>query len=598
VAKKNKKTSKKKSNGKPKNNKSQETASLNTILTGDCIEMMQALPEGSIDLAFADPPFNIGYKYDVYDDRKTVDDYLEWSKQWMTEVHRLLKDDGAFWLAIGDDFAAELKILAHQLGFHSRNWVIWYYTFGVHCESKFTRSHTHLLYFVKNPKEFTFNRDAVAVPSARQLVYNDKRANPKGRVPDDTWILRPQDCQDGFNPDENCWYFPRVAGTFKERAGFHGCQMPEQLLGRIIRCCSRAGETVFDPFSGSASTSVVAKKLHRNFLTMELSEEYAEKGQERIDAVQPGDPLDGAEDPKLSAPVTYPVDGRGKQLSKATDKPMTDKQLKESFESELIAAFAEAHEGYSVDRLVLDPKLNQAFLDSCLRKSLEGTPLDLNRYLFRLRKSGKIKSAGIETEKRTSYSWDELDKYFDAAEIAWKLTVDEHRVSLDDLYCDPVLAAEFDRTAAQFAPGFQSIDYRWAALTVRKQSKLARSRSEKIARDRNSTKIETGKPIKLEKLDLEDCDSNPGLYVIQSGKKQLYVGETLNLKERLDRSFFGKKSGKNAWRKQGNSLKIAFPSINIQSKSTSHVANELLGYQSFIIAEHTPKLNALNQVVS
>ena len=69
-----------------------------------------------------------------------------------------------------------------------------------------------------------------------------------------TFVLSPQDLQNQFRPDEDTWYFPRVAGTFKERAGFHGCQMPEQLLGRIVRCCSRPGEIVLDPFAGSAST--------------------------------------------------------------------------------------------------------------------------------------------------------------------------------------------------------------------------------------------------------------------------------------------------------------------------------------------------------
>ncbi|MBD3675515.1 MAG: site-specific DNA-methyltransferase [Planctomycetaceae bacterium] len=559
---------------------------------------MRSLPDGSIDLAFADPPFNIGYKYDVYDDRKSVDEYLGWSEEWIKEVYRLLKEDGAFWLAIGDDFAAELKILAQNCGFHTRNWVIWYYTFGVHCKSKFTRSHTHLLYFVKDPRKFTFNRDAIAVPSARQLVYNDNRANPKGRVPDDTWILRPQDCQDGFNPDENCWYFPRVAGTFKERAGFHGCQMPEQLLGRIIRCCSRAGEIVFDPFSGSASTSVVAKKLHRNYLSMELSQEYASKGQERIDAVQPGDPLNGADDPRLSAPVTFPTDGRGRQLTRSTGKSITDREIKATFEDDLISAFAETHAGYSVDRLVLDPLLNQAFLDTCSRKGLEGEPLDLNRYLFRLRKSGKLKSAGIETEKRTSYSWEKLDQFLDAAEIAWKKTVDEHQVSLDDLFCDPLMAAEFDRAAAQYAPGFSSIDYRWAALTVRKQSRVARSRAEKLARERNSTKLQTGKTTRLAEIDLDNFENRPGLYVIKNENTQLYIGETLDLRRRLKRCFVGNSGGQKAWRQHGDSLSIAFPEITLKAKTNSHIANELLGYQSFMIAEYTPILNALNQVAS
>ena len=66
---------------------------------------------------------------------------------------------------------------------------------------------------------------------------------PKGRLPDDTWILRPQDVPDGFAPESDTWYFPRVCGTFKERAGWHGCQMPEQLFGRIIRSCSNPGVT-------------------------------------------------------------------------------------------------------------------------------------------------------------------------------------------------------------------------------------------------------------------------------------------------------------------------------------------------------------------
>ena len=98
----------------------------------------------------------------------------------------------------------------------------------------------------------------------------DRRANPAGRLPDDTWILRPQDLPDGFRPDEDTWYFPRVCGTFKERAGWHGCQMPEQLLGRIIRACSNEGELVLDPFAGSGTTLAVAKKLGRRFLGFEL----------------------------------------------------------------------------------------------------------------------------------------------------------------------------------------------------------------------------------------------------------------------------------------------------------------------------------------
>src|SRR5690606_11240866 len=137
--------------------------------------------EGCVDLAFADPPFNIGYEYDVYDDRRAAEEYLDWSRRWMSEVVRVLKTDGTFWLAIGDEFAAELKVmLTRELGMTCRSWVVWYYTFGVNCKHKFSRSHAHLFHMVKNRKRFTFNADdpAIRIPSARQLVYGDKRANP------------------------------------------------------------------------------------------------------------------------------------------------------------------------------------------------------------------------------------------------------------------------------------------------------------------------------------------------------------------------------------------------------------------------------------
>ena len=273
-----------------------EPSILNTIVQGDCVESMSRLPPECVDLAFADPPFNIGYEYDVYHDKKGRNEYLAWTRTWIEQVFRVLKSSGTFWLAIGDEYAAELKVLSHEIGFTTRNWVIWYYTFGVNCTHKFTRSHAHLFYFVKNPKEFTFRGQELEnrVPSARQLVYNDGRANPDGRLPDDTWILRPQDLSDCFTTAEDTWYFPRVAGTFHERAGFHGCQMPEQLLGRIIRICSNPGDLVIDPFSGSATTLTVAKKLGRAFIGFELSPEYVERGVARISRAQPGDPLDGA----------------------------------------------------------------------------------------------------------------------------------------------------------------------------------------------------------------------------------------------------------------------------------------------------------------
>ena len=296
------------------------TMAVNQIHNQDCVEGMAALDDGSIDLIFADPPFNIGYDYDVYDDSRESDDFLSWCVQWLSQVSRLLKADGTFWLAIGDEYAAELKVAMQQHhGLHCRSWVIWYYTFGVNCTNKFSRSHAHLFQMVKDPKQFTFNADAIRVPSARQLVYGDKRANPKGRLPDDTWILRPQDLPEGFQPDDDTWYFPRVAGTFKERQGFHGCQMPEQLLGRIIRSSSNEGETVLDPFGGSGTTLAVAKKLHRNYIGFELSTEYVEAITERLESITAGDPLDGSPEPLISSPDT--AQGRRVKQKQLSNQP-------------------------------------------------------------------------------------------------------------------------------------------------------------------------------------------------------------------------------------------------------------------------------------
>jgi DNA modification methylase len=252
------------------------------ILTGDCLQRLADLPEASVDLAFADPPFNIGYEYDAYDDRKAKEEYLAWTERWLAAVRRLLKSTGSFYVAIGDEYAAEIKVRLDALGLTMRNWIVWHYTFGVSCTKKFNRSHAHIFYYVVDPSRFTFNADAIRVPSARQTTYADRRANPKGKLPDDTWVLRPQEDGRLFGPEADTWYVSRVCGTFKERTG-HPCQMPEALLERIVRVSSNPGDLVLDPFAGSGTTLAVAKRLGRRYLGIELSEKYAEQVRRRLD---------------------------------------------------------------------------------------------------------------------------------------------------------------------------------------------------------------------------------------------------------------------------------------------------------------------------
>jgi DNA modification methylase len=366
-----------------------EGPSINTIHCTDCITGLSKLPPATIDLAFADPPFNIGYDYDVYEDNKKYHAYLDWSKEWMAAVCRVLKPAGTFWIAIGDEYAAEIKLIAqNDLHLTCRSWVIWYYTFGVNCTKKFNRSHAHLFHFVKDREQFTFNEDEISVPSARQLVYADGRAHPGGRLPDDTWILRPQDVTGGFVAEDATWYFPRVAGTFKERMGFHGCQMPEQLLGRIIRACSNPGETVLDPFAGSGTTLAVAKKLARNWIGFELSEKYAKQGLERIAKIVEGRPLEGAVEPVVSAPRTP---GKTSKI-----------WLRAGVHRVLIEAFLVAGEGCSVERVLDEPELRARFCQECKDCGLPGGPANWKRSLLELSKAGILNGLEKAPASRSS----------------------------------------------------------------------------------------------------------------------------------------------------------------------------------------------------
>jgi site-specific DNA-methyltransferase (adenine-specific) len=259
---------------------------MDQVLTGDCVQLLGKAPEASMDLVFADPPFNIGYEYDKYDDRREREDYLAWTETWFQAVRRVLKPTGSFFVAIGDEYVAELKVRLDALGLTMRNWIVWHYTFGVNCTKKFNRSHAHILYYVADPKRYTFNADTVRVPSARQTTYADRRANPQGKLPDDTWVLRPQEDPRYFKPDTDTWYVARVCGTFKERTG-HPCQMPEGVLERIIRVASNPGDCVLDPFAGSGTTLAVAKRLGRRYLGVEWSADYAEKVRQRLESVTP-----------------------------------------------------------------------------------------------------------------------------------------------------------------------------------------------------------------------------------------------------------------------------------------------------------------------
>jgi site-specific DNA-methyltransferase (adenine-specific) len=257
---------------------------LDQVLIGDCLSVLPSLPDACVDLVVTDPPFNIGLAYAGYDDSRSSDEFLAGLEAAFTQAKRLLRPAGSLWVAMGPRLQARVFVLLEDLGFHWRNTIVWYYGFGPHQKRKFTPCYTPIHYFVKDPDRFTFNADAVRVPSVRQLKYNDKRAKAGGKTPDDVWLLDlgKAEANGHFDSASDAWHVPRVAGTFKERAG-HVCQMPVAVLERVIAVASNPGDLVLDFYAGTGTTLVAAKKLGRHYLGVELCKETAALAEGRLD---------------------------------------------------------------------------------------------------------------------------------------------------------------------------------------------------------------------------------------------------------------------------------------------------------------------------
>lgn len=245
---------------------------------GDCLTILPQVGPCSVDLVFADPPFNIGYKYDEYDDNKVEQDYLKWTLEWLWLCNRILKPMGSIWVASNVKYQAQVRLLMDKANFHWRDTVVWHYTFGPRQTTKFTPSWVALHYATKSPDKWTWNPDEVKVPSARQLKYTDRRAKAGGKLPDNVWMLLPDEYKDTevFDPNHNLWLESRVCGTFKERVN-HPCQMPIPVLERIVKVSSNPGDLVCDPFVGSGTTLVAAQGLGRKGIGIELSKDYLDQ---------------------------------------------------------------------------------------------------------------------------------------------------------------------------------------------------------------------------------------------------------------------------------------------------------------------------------
>lgn len=229
------------------------------IIHGDCLVELKKTESNSVDLVIADPPYNVGKDYGNQSDRQDFDEYIQFTKEWLTECHRILKPTGTIYVFIGFRYISYLyQILERDLKMNFVNWISWHYTQGIGKTKGFSPRHDDILMFTKTAK-YTFNLDNIRIP---QKFYR-KVNNMRGANPGDVWeVSHIHYCQKNRQP--------------------HPTQKPEALMERMVLASSNEGDVVVDPFSGSGTTLRVCQQLNRNAVGIELNEEYVTLTKERL----------------------------------------------------------------------------------------------------------------------------------------------------------------------------------------------------------------------------------------------------------------------------------------------------------------------------
>lgn len=257
---------------------SKGTLPLDQIIQGDCVEVLDSLPEKSIDLIFADPPYNLQLQQelwrpnmtkvdavnDKWDQFSSFEQYDEFSRRWLSASRRVLKDTGTIWVIGSYHNIYRIGSIMQDLGYWFLNDVVWIKTNpmpnfrGV----RFTNAHETVLWSSKfKGAKYTFNHHAM------------KGLNDDKQMRSDWWLLS----------------LATGAERLKDERGnkAHSTQKPEALLYRVILSSSNTGDVVLDPFFGSGTTGAVAKKLHRHWIGIELEDSYIKIAQDRLDKTMP-----------------------------------------------------------------------------------------------------------------------------------------------------------------------------------------------------------------------------------------------------------------------------------------------------------------------
>lgn len=239
-----------------------------TLYHSDSLNFLESYSGVPFDLTVTSPPYNIGKSYE---NKITLEEYLSWSTTWIRSVWDHTAETGSFWLNVGytpihpGGKAVPLPYLLWNVSdFYLIQEVVWNYGAGVAGKKFFSPRNEKFLWYVKNAHDYLFNLDDVRDPNVkypRQFKNGRLKVNPKGKNPSDVWR------------------FPKVTSgknrSSKERAP-HPAQFPEAVIDRIIKASSNPGQVVFDPFMGSGTTAVVASRLGRKVIGVEIHEQYCE----------------------------------------------------------------------------------------------------------------------------------------------------------------------------------------------------------------------------------------------------------------------------------------------------------------------------------
>lgn len=245
-------------------------------------ERMSNIPDKSIDMIVTSPPYNIDIKYGnktekgkvvkskgvKYSDKLSEDEYRNMLRNVFDECKRVLKDNGSIWIniknrLIKDNVMPPFWIQEYFTDMYLKNLIVWNFDWGGSTSKRFAPRYEFVFWYTKNNKDYTFNLDDVKIPA---LNYRPDRYKSQLKNPSDVWRI------------------PMVSGNFQERTS-HPAQYPEKLIERIILAATNEGDIVLDPFMGSGTTAVVAKKLGRNYIGYEIENEYIKIAEERLNRI-------------------------------------------------------------------------------------------------------------------------------------------------------------------------------------------------------------------------------------------------------------------------------------------------------------------------